>query len=392
MLVKLSGRGLRPLCQSSASPFVGRICERPDYPEAARHREILLVREGVERLPRGFRAYLLTDEAAEPADRDTYLLPSDQRHLVSGDVVRIDPAHRALATLYRRTSPSNTFLVTERCDNYCVMCSQPPKERDDLWLVDELEEVIPLIDPDTREIGITGGEPALLGDRLVELLLRLKQYLPRTGIHVLSNGRRFGDADFARKVASVGHPDLMFGIPLYSDLAEDHDYVVQAKGAFDDTVRGILNLKRAHVRVELRFVIHAETYARLPEFATFVARNLRFVNHVALMGLELMGFGRANVDSLWIDPLDYQGQLASAVHTLDRAGLRTSIYNHQLCVLDRSLRPFARKSISDWKNLYFDECEGCRLKETCGGFFASSTLRKSRGVRAVATPGGDGTV
>ena len=97
---------------------------------------------------------------------------------------------------------------------------------------------------DTQEIGITGGEPALLGETLAQLVALMKVTLPRTAVHILSNGRRFSGDALARAIAEVGHPDLMIGIPLYSDLPEEHDYVVQAKGAFDETIRGILNLKR----------------------------------------------------------------------------------------------------------------------------------------------------
>ncbi len=175
----------------------------------------------------------------------------------------------------------------------------------------------------------------------------------------------------------------MLGIPLYADLPELHDYVVQAKGAFDETMRGVLNLKRARVRVEVRFVIHRDTFGRLPDFARFVARNLTFVDHVALMGLELVGFARSNIETLWVDPIDYQRELLDAVVTLDRAGMPVSIYNHQLCALDRRLWPFARKSVSDWKNAYFDECTACAQRDACGGFFASSSLRRSRGIRAL---------
>ena len=32
------------------------------------------------------------------------------------------------------------------------------------------------------------------------------------------------------------------------------------------------------------------------------------------------------------------------------------IYNHQLCLIDRRVWPFAVKSISDWKNEYHPEC------------------------------------
>jgi len=384
MLLKLSARGLRPLSLSSTSTFIGRICEDADLPAADRRTEILLVPKSLPALPPGFRGYLLHDAMPTPGEGDAYLLSLDLRYLAQGDVVRIEPQRRSLTTLYRRSSRSNTFLVTERCDNYCTMCSQPPKPDDDLWRVHELLNVIPLVSPDTLELGLSGGEPALLGEHLVRLVATMKEALPRTAVHILSNGRRFSDTALARELAAVRHPDLMVGVPLYSDLPEEHDYVVQAHGAYDETVRGILNLKRHGVRVELRFVIHRDTYAQLPAFSVFVARNLLFVDHVALMGLEMTGFAKANADALWIDPVDYQAQLVEGAKTLHRAGMNLSIYNHQLCVLAPELHRFARRSISDWKSLYLDECGRCSRRDECGGFFASSTVRRSAGIAAIA--------
>jgi His-Xaa-Ser system radical SAM maturase HxsC len=381
MLLKLSARDLRPLSQTSEEPFIGRICETSG-PSISQHLEIFLSRDPMDALPSGFRAYLLHGPVAS-APRDAFVLGPDLRYLTHGDVVRVDPRRRALAALYRRNSLSNAFLVTERCDNYCLMCSQPPRSADDSWLVDELRQVIPLISPDTAELGLTGGEPGLLRERLVDLVQMMKAHLPRTAVHILSNGRQFSDVDLANSMGKVQHPDLMIGIPLYSDLPEEHDFVVQAKGAFDETIRGILHLKRAGVRVELRFVVHRETYVRLPQFAEFVTRNLAFADHVALMGLEPTGFARANIDRLWIDPVDYRDQLRMATQALHHAGMRVSIYNHQLCVLDPAIHHLARKSISDWKNRYFDECRDCVARDACGGFFASSTVRRSRGIAAL---------
>ena len=37
---------------------------------------------------------------------------------------------------------------------------------------------------------------------------------------------------------------------------------------------------------------------------------------------------------------------------LDRSRITTMIYNHQLCLIDPRVWPFAVKSISDWKNEY----------------------------------------
>ncbi len=83
------------------------------------------------------------------------------------------------------------------------------------------------------------------------------------------------------------------------------------------------------------------------------------------------------MESLWIDPHDYQSELRNAVRYLAAARMNVSVYNHQLCVLDELIHPFAKRSISDWKNEYVAECDGCRKKNECGGFFASSKIARS---------------
>ncbi|MBF5043307.1 MULTISPECIES: His-Xaa-Ser system radical SAM maturase HxsC [Myxococcaceae] len=310
-------------------------------------------------------------------DGPSVALPEELSYLREGDVVRVVPYAGEFNVLYRRASPHNSMLLTERCNSFCVMCSQPPKEANDGFLADVWLQAIPLMAPETRELGLSGGEPALLGDRFIELLRACKSHLPSTALHVLSNGRLFNYLSLAKQVANVACADLMIGIPLYSDLPAGHDFVVQARGAFEQTLRGIMNLKRCGVKVELRVVLHKETIDRLPRLARFISRNLAFVDHVALMGLELMGFARGNLEALWVDPADYQAQLRAAVEELVRGRLQVSIYNHPLCVLDRSLWAYARKSISDWKNEYLPSCVACTEREQCGGLFASATLRRS---------------
>jgi His-Xaa-Ser system radical SAM maturase HxsC len=198
---------------------------------------------------------------------------------------------------------------------------------------------------------------------------------------MLSNGRRLSRLAHARRIAQVGLSDFMIGVPLYADVAAIHDFVVQAKGAFEETIFGILNLARVGIRIELRIIVHRETYAHLPRFAQFVARNLPFVDQVTFMGLELTGYARSNLDALWIDPFEYQNQLEEAVDLLDCAGIHALIFNHPLCVLSPSLHSFSRQAISDWKNIYFPECGGCGKKADCGGFFASSSLRHSEHIK-----------
>ena len=181
----------------------------------------------------------------------------------------------------------------------------------------------------------------------------------------------------------------MFGIPLYSDLPERHDFVVQARGAYDQTIRGILNLKRCGLAVEIRNVLHMQTYARLVQFAEFIARNLPMVDHVAFMGLEGTGYTKMNIEALWIDPVDYREHLAAAVKILEKARIQTSVYNLQLCILERSIWKNAVQSISDWKNEYVEICDTCELRNRCAGFFSSGMKLKSQYINPLRE---DGTV
>jgi len=266
------------------------------------------------------------------------------------------------------------------------MCSQPPKDIDDRWILDELKVALPLVAKDTASVCFTGGEPLLDWREFIEVLALCREELPDTAIHVLSNGRAFVRDEVVAAWAALRHPNLTVGIPIYSAIDHVHDYVVQAHGAFDETVLGILKLKDGGQRIEVRVVLHAITAPRIVETCKWLARNLPFVNHVALMGLENTGFAIANADELWIDPLDYRAELAEGVNILASARVNVSVYNLQRCVLDRAIWRYAVQSISDWKNGYVEECERCIEKDRCSGFFTSGRPRLSRGISPILAP------
>jgi His-Xaa-Ser system radical SAM maturase HxsC len=335
--------------------------------------------------PEGFDLYICRSQDPVPTreTRPCVRLPHALDYLAGGDIIAVDARRSQARVMWRSHSPLNSILLTERCNHYCLMCSQPPKERDDSYLLDNARELIRLLPPQTDGLAITGGEPTLYGEQLIDLLRLAGNLLPHAGIHILSNGRLFCAPDFADAYASINNPNMMVGVPIYGPEPTLHDYVVQSAGAFDETVRGIVNLGERRQRIEIRVVIHKQTAPHLPEIAEFIARNLTFVDQVALMGLEMIGFARANIDDLWIDPVDYQPQLVEAVRLLDRRRIRTLVYNHQLCLLDRELWPFAVRSISDWKNEYHPACTTCDVQHLCGGFFFSAKYRHSDHIRPI---------
>jgi His-Xaa-Ser system radical SAM maturase HxsC len=372
-MLKLSGR----ISQTNkVADGVYSVSTKAYLPKVLAQKKAYVLKGNINEDINNFAFFIITESNKKlvhliDASKKYILVSDDFSYIDNQDIIRITNDGSRLGTIFRASSHQNSFLVTEQCNHYCLMCSQPPKKIDDSYLIEEIAKAIPLIPKDTEEIGFTGGEPTLFGERFIHLLELTKNYLPNTAVHILTNGRKFIEHDFVSNYARINHPDMMVGIPLYSDDPQLHDYIVQAKGAFDETILGILNLKKLKQKVEIRIVIHKQSIKRLVELCQYITRNLLFVDHVALMGLEMMGFTRANLDDLWIDQFEYKHILSEAVGVLEKSDMNISIYNHQLCLVNEDIMPYYKKSISDWKNEFAPECLECTKVSECGGFFSS---------------------
>lgn len=292
------------------------------------------------------------------------------------DVLLVDPKKQCITTLYKKGSSHNAIFVTSRCDSACIMCPQPPTpdagDRDNIN-----RRLIQLMAPGPDNLALTGGEPAVMGNQLISLIEYCRRKLPETRLILLTNARKLKDVRYVDSLATVGYPKLSAAVPLYADTVPEHDRIMGVKGAFAETIQGLHNLALYRVPIELRIVVMSMNYMRLSRIADFIYRNLTFARHVAFMGLETCGSAEKNLDKIWIDPYDYKSELFEACKYLYRRSIPVSIYNHQLCILDKELWPIARKSISDWKNIFLPTCENCCMREHCGGFFVSALIKHS---------------
>lgn len=353
-----------------------------------RHEEFLVIRKSDNPISSndtvGFRAVLVEDGAEHlvPTVLNLPVLTGlpELSAMSQDSIISVSPSG-ATYTLYRPESRFNTIFSTGQCNSSCLMCSQPPVDDHIPSLIDEHLRLIELISSPPESLGISGGEPTLLGGGLVQMLGAIRRRFPNVALTMLTNGRNFADAELVKAIADAAPADLVSAIPLYADTPSIHDWIVQSEGAFAETLAGLYNAARYRLQVEIRVVLHKQTIPRLVPLMDFIYRSLPFVSHVALMGLENMGYVKKNWDDLWIDPLDYSEELTEAVKRLHYRGMHVSIYNLPLCIVPRSLRSFARQSISDYKNLYLEQCGGCSLRTDCAGLFASSKDRHSRGIR-----------
>jgi His-Xaa-Ser system radical SAM maturase HxsC len=285
---------------------------------------------------------------------------------LDGDVLLVPNSGGAARRLVRADSKHNTFLVTEQCDQLCIMCSQPPKKHH----VDAFEylEIAAKLAPPEAYIGITGGEPLLHKTKLFEFLRSLSVDRPDLRFHILSNGQHFETSDI-EFLGDIGWHRMLWGIPIYAADAAVHDGIVVKAGAFDRLQKTFTMLMRAGALVELRTVVLKQNWSHLPGLARFITKQLPFIEVWALMQLENIGFGRMNWATSFQDTSVDFSSLQTAANITLAHGVRTSLYNFPLCSVPAAYQYLAQPTISDWKRKYLDFCDRCALRSTCGGFF-----------------------
>jgi His-Xaa-Ser system radical SAM maturase HxsC len=253
------------------------------------------------------------------------------------------------------------------------MCCQPPTQNNDIdFFFEQNLELLKTAPKDLPIIGISGGEPTVAGERFFELVVAIKQHLPDTTIHILSNGRTFANENYAEKLKKVGGNNLLLGVPIHSDSSLIHDIIAGAKNAFNETIIGLYNLAALEIPIELRVVINKLNYKRLSQLSDYIFKNLSFVNCVSFMAMEQIGFAVKNSKQIWIEPKEYVDNLKEAVVNLNSWNVDISIFNLPFCLLPNELHAFAKKSISDWKNNYIEICKDCQKREDCCGLFSTS--------------------
>lgn len=229
----------------------------------------ILVSNNVDKPAFGYSATITSNKSVVDNSKP-YCIVDNTYSFHEGDVVVVNNQGEVIF-VYEISSNHNAIMATERCNHRCIMCPQPPivQEKDKTPFNMKL---ISLFDKRTEEIGITGGEPTLIGDNLFVLIKHIQKELPKTAISILSNGVRFADKEFAMKLAKCHHHDLQIDIPLFSDIADEHNRIVGAK-TFYKTIQGLYNLALFRQRIGLRIVVHKQTYKRLPQFADFIYHN-----------------------------------------------------------------------------------------------------------------------
>ncbi|WP_374650569.1 His-Xaa-Ser system radical SAM maturase HxsC [Dongia sp.] len=342
----------------SGNPFIVKAREAVDERDSPRSRHDAIIR----------RATAHANATELISEFGMFSIDVDDEDSIDGDVLLCSPTGQSVHRLFRRRSSQNSLLLTERCDQLCVMCSQPPKKSDDEWRFQVYRTALELTDPGAR-IGITGGEPTLYKRDLLNMLTDVSKSRPDISYHILSNAQHFTPADQQSLKEFHSSVSVTWGIPLYSAQPSIHDEIVGKRGAFQQLMNNLMLLGSTGAQIELRTVFTSINALDLPHLASFISKHLPFVSLWAIMGMESIGYAIAHWDRLFFDHSVFPQPIISALEIARLHSLPCKLYNFPRCTIPAHYREACTQSISDWKRKFLEDCSGCAEREKCCGFF-----------------------
>jgi MoaA/NifB/PqqE/SkfB family radical SAM enzyme len=180
-----------------------------------------------------------------------------------------------------------------QCNNDCLFCEL--KNRKEISFSQVKKKISGFNHKKDKRIIFTGTEPTLRKD-LFDLLKSAKAKKINI-IQLTTNGRLLADKEFAKRIISSGAN--YFKISLHGDDAQLHDRIVQRKGSFRQTIKGIENLIELNQRdnIVLSVVLLNLNYRHLPEILKIAKRfkikkvqlnAARTNNHNLLVPLDIL--------------------------------------------------------------------------------------------------------
>ena len=156
-----------------------------------------------------------------------------------------------------------------QCNNRCLFCVQGNKR--DLYDNRSTEELIKLLEEGRKQadyVVFTGGEPALRKD-IVEVAKEARR-LGYRQIQIQTNGRMLAYKELVASLIEAGVNE--FSPAVHGHMADLHDYLTNAKGSFNQTIRGIRNVVSQGGMVITNTVITRSNFRHLPEIARLLVK------------------------------------------------------------------------------------------------------------------------
>ena len=168
------------------------------------------------------------------------------------------------------------LALTYNCNNRCKWCyasSNLDAFRGREFDTSKETELYKLLsDLGIRDVKLVGGESTLYPN-----IIPLVGNLSSLGMNItlVTNGRRFSDFEFTKRLTEAGLKDACFSIEGYDEKSHDHETCV--KGSFGEAIQGLKNFKELGGRIATNTTITTENRGYLEKIVDFLSTKTSII-------------------------------------------------------------------------------------------------------------------
>lgn len=161
------------------------------------------------------------------------------------------------------------ITVGYKCNCNCKFCSIAHMRKEAVLSTEQIKQKIRQAKKQKiPNVGFGGGEPTIRKD-----IFEVVRYAKKLGFDVIriqTNGVMLAYESFVEKILDAGA--TFFKISIHGHNARIHDYLTQLPGSFDMIIKGIKNLKKREMSVEVNIVINKLNYKYLAQITDFFVK------------------------------------------------------------------------------------------------------------------------
>lgn len=154
------------------------------------------------------------------------------------------------------------------CNNNCRFCVQAHNKFRGNRSFKEIRKDLINARKRCNSVVLTGGEVTIRKDFFD--IVKFAKKLGYKTIQIQTNGRMFSSLDFCKKAIKSGANE--FSPALHGYCKEQHDFLTRAQESFNQTVKGIRNLKSLGAFVLTNTVVVKQNYKDLPKIAKLLVK------------------------------------------------------------------------------------------------------------------------
>nr|MDD3720102.1 radical SAM protein [Candidatus Gracilibacteria bacterium] len=268
------------------------------------------------------------------------------------------------------------------CNNMCTFCVQGDKRfKYKSRTIDEIKDILKTeFEKGAESVVFTGGEPTL-HPNLIEAV-KFAKNLGFKQIQIQSNGRNFSKLDYLKSLIDAGVTE--FSPSIHGFYRDTHDNQVGSKGAWDEVVRGLINLKKLGQLVVINSVVTKSNYKEIPQLAELLVKL--GIDQFQFAFVHILGSADKNKDYVVPKKSDCMPYIHKALDIAKKSGVPVFTEAIPYCLMQgyewaisENIMPetsivdaeFRTDSYTDYRwnegKAKRDECKTCSKYKVCEG-------------------------